>query len=458
MDPTFNAGSDQFAFFIQQLSTPIGMLAVMLFVVALFLVMFVPFMRWVYLGIAMWTSTLGFYGYARIGENILMTPLQQIRDYGRPITSALLITLLIPALMGQRGIRGKLTCAGLWGLGIYQIIFCSRLAAGGEYTRGVIGGMILFITFLVMLFGVTRWVQIPKDANKVINTIVFSIALFVISNVVQILVNRTAVVGDNARFYGTTGNPQHAGLVLSLSITPLLYFIFTPERKKVLRLAGVLMLIPLVGMTAWTGSRTAALVAVVSLGVMFRLKLGKLIYVLPILVIGFIATMQFADIQGFGEHLLDPTDTRSNVWMWNFQSFMENPLYGVATTGVGYSENSYLAIAANFGLVGLVPMIFMLVAACYAIIRIWRLRPSLGPYSTMAELVVAGIASLFIGAFFEGFLAGTLSYPIYILYLYLCLISFFFDLAQRQIYTQGVPYVLSQSDQRYAIQQAQFAY
>lgn len=449
--------SDQLQWFLSQLSTLNGVAAMLLFLAAMLLVLFVPMLKWVYLGTAMWTATLGFYGYAQLGVNVLITPLQQIRDYGRPITTALLIALLIPSLISQRGVRSKLTCAGLWGLGIYQIIFCTRLAAGGDYARGFIGGLILFITFMVMLLGVTRWMQSPKDADKVLCTMVFSIALFVISNIAQIMVNRNAV-GGNGRFYGTTGNPQHAGLILAAGIVPLLYFISSPGRKRFLRLFGILLMIPLVGMTAWTGSRTAALVVIVSLGVMYRLKLGKLIWVLPILVIGYIATMQYAAITDFGEHLLDPSDTRSMVWYWNLQSFLDNPLYGTAGTDVGYSENSYLAIAANFGLVGLIPLLFMVLAAGYGMIHLWRLRPRLGAYAGMAEMVVAGLASLFAGAFFEGYLAGTLTFPIYMLYLYLCLIPFLTELARQQSVSAGMPEMMPLSGQQYATYPPQLVY
>jgi len=466
---------DQLQYFIQQLSTPLGMAMVLLFLLALFAVIFMPVLRWIYLGTAIWTSTLAYYGYAKLDENVLMSPLQQLRDYGRPITVALLIALLIPSLIAQRGIRGKVTCAGLWGLGIYQIIFSARLAAGGDMVHGVLGGLILFITFMVMLLGVTRWVQVPKDADKVINTIVFSVALFVISNIMQLLVNPAAVGAAGGRFYGTTGNPQHAGLILSASIAPLLYFAFAPGRGKLLRLSGILLLIPVVGMTAWTGSRTAALVTLVSLGIMFRLKLGKLIYILPILFISFVVVMQFAnylvaaqfpeyaglmqssDVLGFGQHIIDTTDTRSDVWYWTFQTFLANPLYGSATGAVGYTENSYLAIAANFGLVGLLPLLFVLVASCFAMFRVWKLRPQLGPHAAMAEMVVAGLFSLFMGALFEGYLGGTLSFPIYMLYVYLCLIPFLIDLAHRQaFYATGMPVAMPLTDQPYGGYQPQY--
>jgi hypothetical protein len=118
-------------------------------------------------------------------------------------------------------------------------------------------------------------------------------------------------------------------------------------------------------------------------------------------------------------HLTSVENTRSEVWdtMWNL--FLENPVFGadIIGTRLGFGESSWLAIAADTGVIGLGPLLLF---GFSSLNMMYRLRVGSWDHATQlrASVVIAGMASLLAGSIFEAYLLATLSAPIFLVMLY----------------------------------------
>ena len=103
--------------------------------------------------------------------------------------------------------------------------------------------------------------------------------------------------------------------------------------------------------------------------------------------------------------------------MWN--TFLLNPLFGEEINGgrLGFGENSWLAIAATTGLLGLIPMLNFGLASLSILRNLSSARFNLEERQ-QAAVVNAGLSSLLVGSIFEAYLLGTLCAPILFTMLY----------------------------------------
>jgi O-antigen ligase len=233
---------------------------------------------------------------------------------------------------------------------------------------------------------------------------------------------------------GTTGNPQHCAVVLGLCITPLCYLVSQPYQtfKKriffggVAALAGIFLL--------WTGSRTGVLMGFVGLVVMYRYRMGRALLLASfaaIFVMIFLAVFSNVDI--FSQHLISGEDTRTGIWRTQWDQFLSHPILGANFGLFGYSENSYLATAARYGIVGLIPLFIMLGIAGRSIVRLHRSRKFMGDFTLAADMVIGSLISLAVGAWFEAYLLGTLTFMVYLIYIDFALMNALIDLAEAPI-------------------------
>jgi hypothetical protein len=116
--------------------------------------------------------------------------------------------------------------------------------------------------------------------------------------------------------------------------------------------------------------------------------------------------------------------------------FEDHPLIGIVYDQPGIRESSYLSVAARLGVVGLAPLGLMVYLGFRGIRTLRRVRPLLGEHVMLADVVAAGVMSLAVGAVSEGFMLGTLTLQVYMIYLYLSLMTFLIDFAAQSATTQ----------------------
>jgi hypothetical protein len=234
---------------------------------------------------------------------------------------------------------------------------------------------------------------------------------------VQYAINPIALQAPWGRFEGMTGNPQHAAAYLALAIPSLLYLLRRTGEPLLFRMvwAGLLLAAALV--LLWTGSRTGAVMTCVSVLVMFRRKLWVIV---PCVTVTFL-TMAFGGEEvdnTLVEQYGDRGDTRTANWLLMLNQFLAEPAFGRTDfeNAINYKESSWLAMAAATGVIGLGALVF----ATYILARyLWFVaaRPRPPHVRGLSDLVLATFLGLFVGSFFEAYLIGTITFPVYVTYL-----------------------------------------
>jgi hypothetical protein len=422
-----NAFDIQLRAFREALTGPEGIIGGVLLVLLLVLLLMDKRVKWGVIGLMLWMATLSYYVEALTLPETLVQPLNTLRAFGRPLTVTLLFSLLLVTITSTRGWRRRLLGPGVLALFFFEMVFAFRTAAGGVVTRGVLNLVLYPLLFTIMAWGVSRWLQDWRDARALIRTIVWAGLIFLAGTGCQLLFNPSAIVHAN-RLYSTTGNPQHAALVIAIALPSLCYTIVNKQEWKIWRLILGVATGFLVLLLIWTGSRTGLIVAAVGVVLLFRARLGKL--ALTSIIVGLsvwlamqIYTESTLSIAG----MFARGDTRTRAWVIWWQQFLDNKAWGVMSEQYGTGENSYLTTAAQTGLVGLIPLFIAVVATIWQLVRLQRLRRYLGEYIMMADLVTAGLVAIGVGAIFEGYLLGALTMPVFCIYLYLALATFLLD-------------------------------
>jgi O-antigen ligase/polysaccharide polymerase Wzy-like membrane protein len=415
--------------YIQQiitvLTSPVGILAVCVYILLLMALVINDNAKYAVLGIMIWVSTLGSYDKIWI-DNTLVFPLEQIRAYGRPITVGLLLALLIPTIRAQRGWRSRLILGGTVLFFLYELLFSARITAGGLVSRGLVGAIVYILIFCVLGYGLSRWIQTYRDVRGLLFGVMLTGALFVGGTFYQLILNRSAIVW-NSRLFGTTGNPQHAGVLIALSLLVMCY-LFMQERKTIYRLLLGATIGLMVLMLIWTGSRTGVLMAVIGLGLLFRARIGKLFVIS--LVCGlflYIAIGFFQESTEGVSRLVSTENTRGAVWLQMIDEFKSAPLFGMIPQEIEIQENSYLSAAARTGMIGIAVLGIAMLTIIGSLAKLQMHRANLGEHTLLADLVTAGMVSLAVGAMFEGYLLGMLSSQIFLIYIYLAILAFLLD-------------------------------
>jgi hypothetical protein len=423
-----NALQSQIRAFMSLLLTPMGILGLFLMLVLLVAMMVSPRTKWFALMLMLWTATLSF--QVRVGSSVPVTlafPLDVLQMQSRPICTALLICLLLPALTSSRGWRQMWLGLPVISYFIFEMLMAFRIAAGGISDRGI-ASMVVFVgLFLALGFGFNRWLQDWRDVRSAVRCIAFTSLMFLVGSVYQLVVNRSAIL-HGGRLYGTAGNPQHAAIVIAIALPAALYLLVRPGASKIWRvlLAGACGF--LITMLVWTGSRTGLLVAAVGVAMFFRARLGKILAVaVTVGLFVFLAINIYSESTSSFTDMFLRGDTRSHVWATMIAQFREHIAWGGMSEEFGISESSYLATAGNMGLFGLIPLIIFLGLAARDLVRLQRVRKHMGEHALLADLVTAQLVAIAIGAMFEGYLLGTLTFPVFCIYINLGIMSFILD-------------------------------
>src|SRR5205823_3713992 len=163
------------------------------------------------------------------------SPVNELRLYGRVTVTLMLVLLLIPTIMSRRGWRLHALNGGLLLYLIFQVIVSMRLLFGGDFMRGYFGTLSYGLIFIVIGVGMSRWLQTMEDARAAVRCLLFGGVLFSTASLIQYVLDPNAVAWAG-RFYGVSGNANHAGLVLGVAIPATLYEVITTRRRMVWRI------------------------------------------------------------------------------------------------------------------------------------------------------------------------------------------------------------------------------
>jgi len=359
-------------------------------------------------------ASMGVQGDEFVGVRLWLYPIQANR-------SPLFLGMGVLLFAGVIGHISATTSRGLPAQGL--LILAIGLYAGllrivhESPASGLMSIVFVLATTLPLLFVVLGTLEEWDDFYFVLRWLLISNIAWIALVGVQFVLNPSLLtLCRNSRFFGLTGNPQHAAAYLGVAATISLWlYLNDPQRR--LRLVW-LALLGLNGiLLVWTGSRTGVGMFVVGAVLATYGRLGRTALYLP-LAVGMLlvmySIMQAANVDMESvSHLASTVDTRSGAWANMIDSGMRNPILGAGIEDAGDSENSYFYAFAAYG-AGMIGLILLLMATSAIVgIKLFFQRWSLHPdHRTIIDLTIGFNAMFFAGAVFEGYLMARVAGPL----------------------------------------------
>lgn len=269
---------------------------------------------------------------------------------------------------------------------------------------------VIFAVCTLVPLGLTSMMVMEKIEDLVIllRTVILVNYAWVGMVVIQIAINpKFVTLGNESRFCGILGNPQHAGVLLAFCCVISIWLLLNDRKKFKVLYLGILGFN--VVFLLWTGSRTGLGMTIIGLSAVLYTRVGRAILFLPILaILTYVGLKVVVNVIGidFGlERLVSTTNTRDYAWWKLLTTGLENPLFGVGTLESEKSENSWLFGFAAYGLGMLaITLLFTLIAVweCLQLLRTRFWLPE--RYRPYSDLIMGTIAMYFAGAMLEGYM------------------------------------------------------
>ena len=424
--------------FISQLtsfvSSPVGIVAIAIGLLMVFQASRSRQVGWLLFSLLCFASSLSTFGsqWMKVPP-ALVFPLQQLRSVDRPLSIVLLVLLTIVALSVPMSWRQKTLPKPIDYLIAVQgvIIFKTYVYGSSEFA------ILSLLTFGAIIYTMKKalgnWLTNDENFYFAARSIAITGTIFIVLNTYQFILNRSAVTFITNRFSGTTANPQQAGILLAAVIPCLLFVIQQYGSWKFPKYCWTAILVALIYFLALTGSRTGILMGGVSILLFYRNNGSAWFRI--ILFFGIAAAVVIPFLQpenlsssatgidtSVSDRFTSTNNTREGVWsgMWN--SFLDNMILGApleAGGRMGYGENSWLAVASNLGLFGLIPMLLMGWECINLLWQLYKLGERQSYYFFQCSTVISGLGSMLVGSFFEAFLLGNITNSMLIFLAYL---------------------------------------
>ena len=362
----------------------------------------------------------------------LLFPLQQIRAYGRPLAIVLLILLVILALQTKSNWRRDVLPQPVKYLIFVQCAIVFKTLVYGSQEFALLSAMTFGGIIFMLSRGPGQWLQDDENFHLAVKSIAVVGLIFVVANTYQYVISPYAVTFRQSRFLGTTGNPQHAGVLLAATIPCLMFLIQSLPGWNFAKSLWSGVLLVTIYFLLLTGSRTGLIMGVISILLFYRNNGGawfRVIFVLAILAALVLPFLQPDSLSSsstgidasVSDRFTSTNNTREGAWngMWN--GFMNNIVFGSPLEGdrMGFGENSWLAAGDQLGLIGFIPMMMMGWESVKLIWKLNQLSNRDSYYFFQGSVVIAGLGSMLIGSCFEPFLLGNLAFAMLAFLIYL---------------------------------------
>jgi len=363
-------------------------------------------------------------GEADFEEHILrpqfLVPIQAIRSELFALVG-LLLGIGLTAHVGLHAHR-RLAPQSILLLAIAFYAAMLRIVHEGPVS-GAVSVVLALVTIVPMMLILPRILDDWDDLVGIVRFIILVGVAWLGLVVIQAAIDPGAmVVGRQGRFFGPTGNPQQAAIILGMN-TAFLVWLFNHDRVRSLRLVyAVLAGLSAVGVL-WTGSRTGLALMVIGVTVVAYARVGRTILYLPLGLLGLYAGWTLLNTLGVdlaaASRVTSLQDTRTERWLAMFEVGRSSPWLGVGVEQAGGSENSYLYAFASYG-IGMVLLVLLLLLLSLSIcLRLLRLRRFVDERRRpIIDIVLAYNAMYFIGGFVEGYILARVSFNLVLLLLF----------------------------------------
>lgn len=139
----------------------------------------------------------------------LVFPLQQIRDFGRPLTIVLVGLLILLAFTKQASWRHRLLAQPVLFLMTVQIAIFLKTLYAGDIFFSFLSVATFAAVLLMMRYGPSRWLTDDKNFEYAVTSVALTGVIFICVNAYQAVFDIYPITFVHGRLLGTTGNPQH---------------------------------------------------------------------------------------------------------------------------------------------------------------------------------------------------------------------------------------------------------
>ncbi len=370
-------------------------------------------------------------GSTKFFNNTLFFPLEQLRSGSQILNGLVLAAIAVATLRGPGGVRLKIVAVIAVALLCFEIFFGLRLFFAGRVLRGALVLVSFVILFTAIPMGIGRRLQSDRDLQSLIQVIGLVGVPYVVLNVMQYLFASNYTV-TQGRFAGISGNPQSAGLILSLLTITMIWLISRPRSSRwtapvfgvAVGVCGLLLV--------WTGSRTSVLATVVGMAVIFRKRLATMVVVGGFVLLAVFVTSLFL---GDGEDLLERVsstkNTRAEVWLVGLQEFLRYPIFG--TLGMGDDvdlkvvESTPIQTLQVLGVVGFAFIAIVYGAIFAALRRLIVLRRAMPERGPMFDYVIGMWSAILLMSMFEAVFLGVITFFTIMIYLLTAMTAYLID-------------------------------
>ncbi|BAY66025.1 hypothetical protein NIES22_61380 [Calothrix brevissima NIES-22] len=396
-------------------------------------------LAWFLFSLFCYTASLGKYEDQWITAPPLVVPLEQLRDMGRPLTIVLLCLLLILGIESADQGRRTFIPKPIKYLIVVQFAFFYKILLFGEINFALLG-LITFVALVLMLkLGPSRWLQNEQNFHLGVWSIAMAGVIFGFAGVYQGVFNLQAMTFLHGRFTGTTGNPLHATALLAATIPSLMFLIEMRQKWDWVKVFWIANLFILLYFLFLTGSRTGLIMAVPTILLFYRQRLGTLLRLgfFVGIVLAFMLYLQGPDVvmsNTVASRYSSTQNTREGVWSSMSSKFIKYPVFGAPLEGgrLGFGESTWLATGSTTGLIGFIPLVMMGIECVKMMFKLHQLSSKNSSYIPHCSTVIGGLTSLLSGSFTEAILLGNLTFPVISLIMYLSLGKYLLLQDERQ--------------------------
>jgi len=406
------------------LQSPLGIVAMLVVVAMSVGAILRPRLRLLMIGVALFAGTVVVQYNTKLAlfDQPLIGPLVILQTYSRLLTFGMIAGLMLAALLSPRLTDKPLpwfpfALAALMGLSsVIRGVFT-------DDNRMIFEIPVILVTFTVLAWALPRWLVNPQDIRGPLIMIGGMLAAFVVANLIQLSVNRAPTfLTGNDRFRGITTNPNFFGAVIVAGFPALLYLIHEKSVSFYIRVVALITISFCIIMVLSTGSRGPVWTAAACVLVFYRFRFGRFAFAgLGVAIVIYLSIGLFSNELIGANRVLDTQNSRATVWAGQWERFMSSPMLGIGISRgvIDFGENSHLAVAASFGVMGLIPLGIFLVGCGWLMVKLMYACRLKSQYQNGYNACLAAMFGILMSSVFEATLLGVFSTQVYTLLIYI---------------------------------------
>jgi len=348
-------------------------------------------------------------------------PFSMIVTYGRTLGIVMTFALLPGAWHFYSRNRGSRIPPAAWAMFIFYMTYCVRFIPTSLSKEAASRAVIYSVIFFLLGMSLPRWITDRHQLLRSLQAAALSMVFLAVGSAISYVVS-PATAAWNGRFFGLSSNPNLIGMPCALCM-PVLFGLVAWKYENATRkliwpiAAGIVMIVLL-----WTGSRGPMGVTAVGTIVFFRARLGNLIFVaVPLAASVWGLSLVLEDSFQNVSRFTNLTDTRTAGWQYFYSMWLKSPVLGNSDLAMAVTENSYLTILANAGLLGIAANLLLLGVWGTTCWKLWRLKIADRNGQILRDIALAGLISVMAAGVFEGIFLSVFSPTTFWIYYYCAL-------------------------------------